>query len=84
MTELSDPITMRFPADVLRDVEKIAAGSERTRSWVILRALRHYLATGAEGGDCLAILRGREEIAAGDVHDFDHALTDMQTIVDGR
>lgn len=84
MTELSDPITLRLPLDILRDVDKVAAGSERTRSWVIVRALRHYLATGAEGGDCLAILRGREEIAAGQVHDFDDVLAEMQEIVDAR
>lgn len=79
---LSDPITLRLPADVLRDVERIAAGSERTRSWVIVRALRHYLAAGAEGGDCLAILRGREEIAQGGGHDLDDVMSELEAIVD--
>ena len=40
MAELSDPITLRLPLDMLSDIEKIAAGSERTRSWVIVRALK--------------------------------------------
>lgn len=81
--ELSDPITLRLPVDVLADVERIAAGAERSRSWVMVRALRHYLATGSEGGDCLAILRGREEIAANGGHDFDDVMAELQAIVDG-
>lgn len=81
-TELSDPIALRIPVDVLADIEKIATASERTRSWVIVRALRHYLA--GEGADCLAILRGREQIAAGDSHDFDDVLKELDDIVRGK
>ena len=61
MAELSDPITLRLPLDMLVDIEKIAAGSERTRSWVIVRALKYYLSREAEGGICLSVLRGRDE-----------------------
>lgn len=37
---LSDPIALRIPADVLADIEKIAETAERSRSWVIVRALK--------------------------------------------
>ncbi len=72
--ELSDPIALRVPVDVLADIEKIAKVSERTRSWVIVRALRLYLAS--EGADCLAILRGREEAAEGGGHDSDDVIAE--------
>lgn len=80
--DLSDPIALRIPVDVLNDVEKIAAASERTRSWVIVRALKLYLA--GEGADCLAILRGREEAAAGGGHDADDVLAELEGIVRGK
>lgn len=65
--DISDPIALRIPLDVLSDIEEIAAASEHSRSWVIMRALRLYLA--GEGRDCLAILRGRDEAAEGGGHD---------------
>jgi len=80
--ELSDPITLRLPLDMLTDIEKIAAGSERTRTWVIVRALKFYLA--GEGADCLAILRGREEAAANGGHDADDVLAELDEIVRGK
>lgn len=78
-TELSDPIALRVPLDILGDIEKIAEASERTRSWVIVRALKFYLA--GEGADCMAILRGREEAAAGGGHDADDVLSELNGIV---
>ncbi|WP_306223646.1 CopG family ribbon-helix-helix protein [Bosea beijingensis] len=80
--ELSDPIALRIPVDVLGDIEKIAAVSERTRSWVIVRALRLYLAS--EGADCLAIICGREEAAEGGGHDADDVLGELESIVRGK
>ena len=79
--ELSDPIPVRIPKDILADFEKIAAASDRTRSWVMVRAFRHYLA--GEGADILAIVRGREEIAAGNFHDMDDVLKEIEAIVRG-
>ncbi len=40
---LSDPITLRIPQDILAEVEQIAKATERSRSWVIVRALKYYL-----------------------------------------
>ncbi|PZM17093.1 CopG family ribbon-helix-helix protein [Rhizobium tubonense] len=60
---LSDPIALRLPEDILRDIETIAKASERTRSWVIVRALKYYLL--AEGKDILEVLKGENDIREG-------------------
>jgi predicted transcriptional regulator len=44
-TQLSDPVALRMPTDVLEKVDQIAGALDRKRSWVIVRALRRYLAT---------------------------------------
>ena len=79
---LSDPIPLRVPTDILADIETIAKASDRTRSWVMVRALRHYLA--GEGGDILKVVKGREAIAAGDVHDMDDVIGEIEEIVRGK
>ncbi len=79
---LSEPLTLRLPLDVLGDLEKIASASDRTRSWVIVRALKAYLA--GEGADILAIVKGREQIAAGDVHDMDDVIREIEAIVNSK
>ena len=81
MAELSDPITLRLPLDMLVDIEKIAAGSERTRSWVIVRALKYYLSREAEGGICLSVLRGRAQAAASQGEDMDDVIVELDAII---
>ena len=71
---LSDPIALRLPVNVLANIE-----NECTRSWVIVRALKLYLA--GEGADILAIVRGREEVAAGGGHDADDVVRELDEIV---
>ncbi len=80
--ELSDPIALRLPKDVLADLERIAEGCDRTRSWVMVRAFRRYLQ--GEGRDILNLLSGREAVAAGDVHDMDDVLKEIEDIVRGK
>jgi predicted transcriptional regulator len=79
---LSDPITLRIPADVLVDVEAIARATERSRSWVIVRALKAYLQQ--EGADILAYQQGLAEVAAGDVEDLDVVLKDLKRIASNK
>ena len=79
---LSDPITLRIPADVLADIEAIAAATERSRSWVIVRALKIYLQQ--EGADILALRRGLDEVATGEVEDMDPVLKDLERIASGK
>jgi predicted transcriptional regulator len=74
--ELSDPIALRIPVDILRDIEAIAETTERTRSWVIVRALKAYLAS--EGGDVLAIREGERQIAAGDAYPIEDVIAEIE------
>jgi len=76
LRNLSDPIALRVPTDILGDIERIAQVSERTRSWVIVRALKAYLAS--EGADVLAAANGRDEIAQGRSHDLDDVLDELE------
>jgi len=66
---LSDPIALRLPEDMLRDIETIAKATERTRSWVIVRALKYYLQQ--EGNDILQVLEGERQIENGEAIDAD-------------
>ena len=77
--ELSEPISIRLPRDVLAAIEQVAKASDRTRSWVLVRALRRYLAT--EGTDILAVVEGRAQIAKGDAHDMDDVLDEVERII---
>jgi predicted transcriptional regulator len=76
--ESSDPISLRLPADVLEAVERVAKATD-SRSWVMVRALRCYLAT--EGADVLAVIDGRAQIAAGKSHDMDDALDEIERVI---
>ncbi|RWX76017.1 ribbon-helix-helix protein, CopG family [Neorhizobium lilium] len=75
---LSDPITLRMPQDILDDIEKIAETSERSRSWVIVRALKYYLM--AEGSEILSIRRGLEDAAAGRTIDAEEFFDELDRL----
>lgn len=77
--ELSDPISLRLPVGTLSAIEQVAKATDRTRSWVIVRALRRYLLT--EGAQILDVVEGRAQIAAGDAHDMDDVLDEVERIV---
>ena len=77
--ELSEPISLRLPVDTLAAIEKVAEACDRTRSWVIVRALRRYLMT--EGAQVLDVIEGRAQIAAGDAHDMDDVLDEVERLV---
>lgn len=79
---LSDPVTLRLPIDVLAELTEIAATCERTRSWVMVRALRQYLSS--EGADILAVARGMKQVEAGDVYDMDDVLREAEGIMRGK
>ena len=79
--ELSDPITIRVPTDVLEDVERIAGATDRTRSWVMVRALRLYLA--GEGAEVLELLQARAQNAVDGGHDADEVMQELAAIANG-
>ncbi|MCY1664176.1 CopG family ribbon-helix-helix protein [Rhizobium sp. SL86] len=72
---LSDPITLRIPEDILAEVEEIAKATERSRSWVIVRALKYYLM--AEGAEILSIQRGLADEANGDMVDAEDLFAEL-------
>jgi predicted transcriptional regulator len=80
--DLSDPIAIRIPLEVLADIERIAGVIDRTRSWVMVRALKLYLA--GEGEEVLSLLRAREQSAEDGGHDADEVMRELEQIVTGH
>ncbi len=76
---LSDPITLRLPLDVLDAFERIAKTSDRTRSWVMVRAMRLYLA--GEGAEILNVAAGLEQLDSGQSEDMDDVIAQLEQIV---
>jgi len=79
--DLSDPVAIRLPSDVLKQIEEIAEVCDRSRSWVIVRALKSYLAT--EGREVLDIAKARAEVESGDVLDLDEVIGDLESTAKG-
>jgi predicted transcriptional regulator len=78
----TESVTLRVPSDVLAEIQSIADATERSRSYIIVRALRTYLLN--EGADLLAAVRGREQIAAGEHEDMDDVIAEMDRIIAGK
>lgn len=78
----SESVTLRIPSDILSDIDRIAEATERSRSYIILRALKDYLLH--EGADVLAAIEGRAQLDAGDHEDFDAVLAEMDRIIAGK
>ncbi|MCS0457435.1 MULTISPECIES: CopG family ribbon-helix-helix protein [Rhizobium] len=72
---------MRLPTDVLAEMEEIAEICGRTRSWVVVRALKSYLA--AEGREIIEIDRARRDVEAGNGYDLDDVIDELEGIVKG-
>lgn len=78
---LSGPITMRIPRDLLAEIEEIASLTERSRSWVIVRAMKAYLA--AEGREIRDIAKTRCAIENGEGIDLDTVIEEAEAIIKG-
>jgi predicted transcriptional regulator len=78
----SESVTLRVPSDVLANIETIAEATDRSRSYIIVRALKTYLLN--EGADILSALRGRDQIAAGEYEDIDDLIAEVDKIVAGE
>jgi predicted transcriptional regulator len=73
------PVSIRIPADVVESLDKVAALLERPRSWVILRAIRQYLAD--EGQEVLDVQEGIEEAERGECVPIEEVLAEMDEII---
>lgn len=78
----TESVTLRMPSDVLAEIQQIADATERSRSYIIVRALRTYLLN--EGADLLAAVQGRERIAAGEHEDMDDVIAEIDRIIAGK
>lgn len=78
---LSDPITLRLPLDLLAEIEAVAGACERSRSWVMVRALKAYLAQ--EGREILEIKQARKAVADGQGTDADDVLAELDVMIKG-
>jgi predicted transcriptional regulator len=75
----SMPVSLRVPSDLIETLNKIAAALERSRSWVMLRALRHYIAD--EGQEVLDVQEGIAEAERGEVVPIEDVLAEMDEII---
>jgi predicted transcriptional regulator len=73
------PVSVRVPTDLAEKLDKIAAILDRPRSWVILHAIRQYLAD--EGQEVLDVQEGIEEADRGDVVDFEEIMAELDEII---
>jgi predicted transcriptional regulator len=78
----SESVTLRVPSEIVASIESIAAATDRSRSYIIVRALKTYLLN--EGADVLAAVRGRDQIASGEYEDLDDVIADMDKILAGQ
>jgi len=72
-------ISMRAPADMIEDFNRIAQAMERDRTWVMLRALRRYL--DEEGADLLREAEGIAALDRGEGIDFDQVMDEADAII---
>jgi len=79
--QLSDPITLRLPLDLLGEIEAVAGACERSRSWVMVRALKAYIAQ--EGREILEIAQARKAVGDGEGTEADDVLAELDAITNG-
>ena len=75
----SMPVSLRVPADLIETLDKIAAVLERSRSWVMLRALRQYIAD--EGQEVLDVQEGIAELDRGEGIPIEDVPAEMDEII---
>jgi len=77
---LTSHISLRVPNDVIEAFDRIAAALERPRSWVMLRALRHYLEEG-EGREIEEDTESLAELDRGERVPFEELLDRLREII---
>ena len=75
----SIPVSLRVPADLIETLDKIAAALDRPRSWVMLRALKQYIAD--EGQEILDVQEGIAELDRGEGIPFEQAMAEWEEII---
>jgi predicted transcriptional regulator len=75
-------VSLRVPQDVAEAFDRMAAILERPRSWLILRALRHYMR--AEGAELLEDIEAIAELDRGKGVPSEQILAEMDGIIKRR
>jgi predicted transcriptional regulator len=75
-------VSLRVPQDVAEAFDRMAAILERPRSWLILRALRHYMK--AEGAELLDDIEAIAELDRGKGIPSEQVLAEMDGIIKRR
>ncbi|WP_235988121.1 CopG family ribbon-helix-helix protein [Roseibium aggregatum] len=72
-------VSLRLPSEMVADFDKIAAGLDRDRSWVMQRAFKFYLEQ--EGREIIDDLDGIAALDRGEGVDFDDVLDQADDII---
>jgi len=75
----STHVTLRLPADLVERFDRLATAMERSRSWVMLRALRQYL--DAEGAEIAEDIESIAELDRGEGEPFETSLKEIEQII---
>lgn len=72
-------VSLRLPANLIGSFDRIAKVLDRDRSWVMQRALSHYLEN--EGAELLQEADGLEELERGEAIDLNSTLERAEAVV---
>jgi predicted transcriptional regulator len=75
----SSHVSLRVPDDVIEAFDRLAKLLDRPRSWVMLRALRHYLA--AEGAELATDAESLAQLDRGEGEPFEAVFNDVERII---
>lgn len=75
----STHLSARVPSALLDDLDKVATVLERPRTWVVVRALQHYL--DGEGAELLRDAQSLAELDRGGGHDLGRVLDEADAII---
>ncbi len=80
MSEDTSNVSLSLPSDLIDQIDAAAVLAEKDRSWIMRRALEHYLAE--EGADLIEDAAGLAELDQGQSTDLDEALKKATALVD--
>ena len=75
----STHVTLRLPADLVEQFDRLATAMDRPRSWVMLRALRQYLE--AEGAEIAEDIESLAQLDRGEGEPFENSLKEIEQII---
>jgi predicted transcriptional regulator len=75
----STHVTLRLPADLVEQFDRLATAMDRPRSWVMLRALRQYLE--AEGAEIAEDIESLAQLDRGEYEPFDTVFAEAERII---